>query len=359
MATRTVRRLYIYIAAFIGLQMLVGGATQLLTLLGERLIGGAPLTAPEFTAMRLSAGVALLVVGGLFWGGHWALARWDAGQPEGQRSALRRLYGYAALLVAAIGALFALTDGLTIALGGPGAGRRLVELVGPLVYIGVAAVVWAAHWRMLSADRAVIELSGPNATLRRWYLALTLWASLGMAVFGAGVLIHSLLQRFLFAAPGTAQQLAGPAAALVSGALLWLPHERWSRRLVRAPGPLRADEQGATLRQVYTALVITASLVAALTGLVALLAAGLRAGLGAASWAGAFREETRAAAALVVALPLLLYHREQLMTTARLSGAAGRVDTARRLISYLMAAVSLAALYMGLGGVLGHCCGCG
>jgi hypothetical protein len=353
MATQIVRRLYIYVAAFIGLQMFAGGATQLLTLLGERLLGGAPVAAPEFTALRLSAGVALFAVGALLWGGHWALAERDARQPDGQRSALRRLYAYAVLLVAAIGALFALNEALSVALGGRGQGGASLQLLSPLVSATISGVVWLAHWRRFGADRAEVEAAGPNATLRRWYLALTLWVSLAMAVFGAGVLIHSLLQRFAFTAPGTAQQLAMPAAALISGALLWLPHELWSRRLLRRPGPLQAGEQGATLRQVYTALVITSSLVAALAGLVALLAAGLRVALAAATWAGAFAEETRAAAALAVALPLLFYHREQLLATARLSGAAGRVETARRLITYLLGAVGLATLYTGIGGLAG------
>jgi len=353
MATQIVRRLYIYIAAFIGLQMFVGGATQLLTFLGERLFSGAPVAAPEFTALRLSAGIALLTVGALLWGGHWVLAERDARQPDGQRSALRRLYAYAVLFVAAIGALFAFQDALTAALGGRGQAGVSLQLLDPLISAAVSGTVWLAHWRRFGADRAEVEASGPSATLRRWYLALTLWVSLAMAVFGAGVLIHSLLQRFVFNAPGTVQQLAMPAAALISGALFWLPHELWSRRLVRRPGPLQADEQRATLRQVYTALVITSSLVAALAGLVALLAAGLRVALAAATWVGAFADETRALAALVVALPLLFYHREQLLVTARLGGVAGRLETARRLITYLLAAVGLVTLYAGVGGLAG------
>lgn len=353
MATRIVRRLYIYIATFIGLQMLAAGAGELLTLLGERLIGGAPLAAPELTTLRLGGSVALLAVGALLWAAHWTFAQRDARQPEGRGSALRRLYAYAVLLVAALGGLIALQGALTIALGGFGTGRQSLQLLNPLISAGVSGAVWLAHWRLFSADRAEVEAAGPNATLRRWYLALTLWASLAMTVFGAGVLIHSLLQRFVFDAPGTAQQLAMPAAALIAGFLLWLPHELWSRRLVRRPGPLQAGEQSATLRQVYTALVITSSLVAALAGLAALLAAGLRVALAAATWTDAFGEETRAAAALVIGLPVMLYHREQLLVTARLSGATAQVGTARRLISYLLGAVSLATLYFGLGGLMG------
>ncbi|HMP72163.1 MAG TPA: DUF5671 domain-containing protein [Kiritimatiellia bacterium] len=353
MTAQTVRRIYTYVAACVGLQMLVGGAVGLLSLLVERWLGGAPIAAPAAVALRVGGSVALVAVGAPLWAAHWALARRDARQPEGQRSALRRLYLYAVLLVAALTGMFGLQSALGLALENLGQARGLLPALDPLSSAAVAAGVWLAHWRVAGADRDLVEPAGPCATLRRWYLALTMWVSLALASFGAGVLMHGLLQRFVFAAPGSPRQLAMPAAALAAGLLIWLPHELWSRRLVRAPGPLRADELGAALRHVYPALVMLSGLVAALTGLTALLAAGLRAALGAATWAGALAEETRAAAAVVVALPVLLYHREQLVATARLSGAAERVGAVRRALDYLVGAVSLAALYFGLGGLAG------
>lgn len=352
MATHTVRRLYVYVAAFIGLWMLSFGVSGLLAFLAMRVLGDAALGA-GVAALRLGSSVALIVVGAPLWAGHWALAQRDARQPEGQFSALRRLYAYAVLLVAALVALFGLQEALTLALDRFSQSQSALALISPLANALVAALVWLAHWRFFSRDRELVERAAPHATLRRWYLALILWISLALSSFGAGVLIHGLLQQFVFSAPGYARQLAGPAAALISGVALWLPHELWSRRLIRVAGPLQADELGAILRQVYLALVIASSLVAALTGLTALLAAGLQAGLGVTGWADAFAGETRAAAALLVALPILFYYREQLVTTARLSGAEERVGTARRLISYLLAAVSLVALYFGLSGLIG------
>lgn len=352
MATRTVRRLYIYVAAFIGLWMMSFGVSGLLAFLALRLFGGAALGA-GVAALRLGGSIALIVVGAPLWAGHWALAQRDARQPEGQFATLRRLYAYAVLLVAALVVLFGLQEALTLALDRFSRSLSALELISPLANVLVAALVWLAHWRFFSSDRELVERAAPQATLRRWYLALILWISLALTSFGAGVLIHGLLQQFVFNAPGYARQLAGPAAALISGVALWLPHELWSRRLVRIAGPLQADELGAILRQVYMALVIASSLVAALTGLTALLAAGLQGSLGVTGWADAFAGETRSAAALLVALPILFYHREQLVLTARLSGATERVGTARRLISYLLAAVSLVALYFGLGGLSG------
>lgn len=349
MTTQTVRRLYIYIAAFVGMLMLRAGLVNLLALLGERGLGGPTIGDPGVAALRLGGAAALATVGGPLWAGHWLLARRDLRQAEGQRSALRRLYAYALLLVTALSLMVAMQE----ALGDLLSGRAPALLAAPLAASLVNAAIWLAHWRIFAADRDLVERDGPGATLRRWYLALLRWSSLATLSVGAGVLIHSLTQRLIFGAVGDPRQLAMPAAAMVSGMLIWLPHELWSRALIRRQGPLRAGELGSTMRQVFGALVVVISLVAALTGLTALLAAAIRAGLGVAGWAEAFRAETRGLAALAVALPVWVYHRRQLALAAQMSGAGERMATARRLISYLIDGVGLAAIYFGLGGLLG------
>lgn len=348
MAIQVARRLYLYVAAFIGLQMLAAGTSGLLAFIVERWLGGPPVGA-EGAVLRLAGTVALVVVGTPLWVGHWLLIRRDAARPEGQASPLRRLYLYAVLLVAALGALTASREALALALR---QGIATLGLVAPLATALVSGVVWAAHWRVARADRAQVEHSGPNATLRRWYLFLMLWVSLGLAAFGAGTLISALLQRFVFGQIVSTWQVTDSTATLVIGLSFWLAHELWSRRLVRVPGPLQADELASSLRQVYLALVIVAALIASLTGLTALLAAAFRLLWGVETWPDAFAAQSTAAAALAVALPVLFYHREQMVLTARLSGAEERVGTAQRLISYLVAAVSLVALYFGLSGLI-------
>jgi hypothetical protein len=348
MAIQVARRLYLYVAAFIGLQMLAAGASGLLAFIVERWLGGPPVGA-EGTVLRLAGTVALVVVGTPLWIGHWLVIRGDSARPEGQASLLRRLYLYAVLLVAALSALTSSREALALALRQDIA---TLGLVASLATALVSSVVWVAHWRVARADRPQVERSGPNATLRRWYLFLMLWASLGLAAFGAGALISTLLQRFVFGQTLLTWQVTESTATLVVGLSFWLAHELWSRRLVRVPGPLRADELASSLRQVYLALVIVATLIASLTGLTALLAAAFRLLWGLETWPGAFAGQTTAAAALAVALPVLFYHREQMVLMARLSGAEERVGTAQRLISYLIAAVSLVALYFGLSGLI-------
>jgi len=122
--------------------------------------------------------------------------------------------------------------------------------------------------------------------------------------------------------------------------------------LVRAPAPLRADELRSTLRQVYAALVITATAVAALGGMAALLYAVLLAGFGDATWHSVLVNQTPALATVIVAAPLWAYHRRQLANEVRMSAQAARVATAQHVIGYLMAAIGLAALFFGLGELL-------
>ncbi|MCX7789855.1 MAG: DUF5671 domain-containing protein, partial [Chloroflexaceae bacterium] len=259
---------------------------------------------------------------------------------------------YAVLLVATLSALTTSREALALALMALRRDITTPGLVAPLATALVSGVVWVAHWRVARADRAQVERSGPNATLRRWYMVLMLWASLGLAAFGAGALISALLQRFVFGQIVSTWQVTDSTATLVIGLSFWLAHELWSRRLVRVPGPLQADELASSLRQVYLALVIVAALIASLTGLTALLAAAFRLLWGVETWPDAFAAQSTAAAALAVALPVLFYHREQMVLTARLSGAEERVGTAQRLISYLVGAVSLVALYFGLSGLI-------
>ena len=349
MTTRIVRRLYLYIAALIGLQMMANGISDLATLLVERWFGGAVIGAADIAAVRLGGSVALTAVGLALWISHWMLAQRDAAQPEGQRSALRRLYLYALLFIA----LATILTGMQTLLNQILEGQLAFAIVRPLVSVIVSSAIWAVHWQIVSSDRPSVEVSGANGTLRRWYLALGLWVSLAMLSFGAGILMHALLQRFVFNVVGNIRQLALPTSVLISGLAVWLPHEIWSRRLIRLASPLQADELNAALRQVFIAIVMASSLVAALTGPTALISAGMRAAFGVASWNAAFAAETRGVAAVIVALPLLFYYRTQLTLTAQLSGAGERISMARRLVAYLVSAISLVALYFGLGGLLG------
>jgi hypothetical protein len=353
MAITIVRRLYFYVAAFIGLQMLAAGASDLLGALLEQAIAPQSLGPADQVALRLSTSAALVLIGLPLWAFHWWVVQRGSGRAEERGLALRRLYLYLVLAVAALVGLFNTRDLLAAVLGGQPLGAALSQLPAPLATLIAYAPVWLYHWRVASADRPVAEASGGPATLRRWYMLAIQAASLGLAAYAAVDLLARLIELAQATPIGDTAGTGTAAAGLAAGLAVWLPHHLWACRLLQGPAPLQPDEARSTLRQVYNALVVAATAIAAIGGLTTLIYATLLAGLGGTAWAALLADHPRALALVVVATPLWAYHRRQMTVEARADQSPERGATAERIFGYLMAAVGLAALYFGLGGLLG------
>ena len=293
-----------------------------------------------------------MLVGLPLWALHWWLAQRAAHAPDEQRARLRRLYAYLTLGVAAVACLIglsALLGGLAGGLLWNGADTRAAGSIATLLVYGA---IWLYHGRVFAADRATAERAGGAATLRRWYLA----AMLGISLFALALAAIGVVRELLLAARpalGASPGLGMQAGELLAALLIWLPHQRWWRRLPREATPLRADELRSTLRQVYLALAVTITAVAALGGLAGLLYRVLLAAFGGAGWATLIGDQADAIAIALVSAPLWLFHRAELAAEARLSDMPARPAMARRLIGYVMAAIGLVALFFGLGGLLG------
>lgn len=352
MALTIVRRLYFYAAAFIGLQMLAAGASDLLAALLERLIGPATLGAPEQPALRLSSSAALLLIGLLLWSIHWWAVQRGAAQPDEARSALRRLYLYLALGSAALTSLFALGNLVSALVGYNELYAASEQLASAIATLVVYPPLWLYHWRLAGRDRMAVELVGAPATLRRWYLAVLRAVSLIMMSVGGAMLLSELLRRLFGTTLGSTIALAEESGVLLAGLVFWLAHQWWAHALIEQPSPLQPDEARSTLRQVYNALAVAASAVAAVGGLATMLYAVLLAAFGGASWGALLSDHTQALAVAVVAAPLWAYHRRALAAEAQADRSPERGATARRVFEYLMAAVGLAAIFFGLGGLL-------
>src|SRR5689334_12859486 len=106
MTTSVVRRLYFYAATFIGLQLLAVGARDILAVLLEQLLAPPVPGSSASSIVRLSASAALVLVGLPLWAIHWLVVQRNARRPEEQHARLRRLYGYAVLLIAVLSGLF-------------------------------------------------------------------------------------------------------------------------------------------------------------------------------------------------------------------------------------------------------------
>ncbi len=152
----TIRRLYFYLVAAVGLGLLWYGLTDLLRVglelgLGTRSpfdVGGA------WWRERVSLAVALMLVGGLTWWAHWVIVQSGARRPDEsgiaeRRSLVRKAYLYGSALVGAVLILFNLATAiyriLSLMLGEPVTGSFVAQVAEPLAIAAVAGFWWSFH----------------------------------------------------------------------------------------------------------------------------------------------------------------------------------------------------------------------
>ncbi|GAC1639834.1 MAG: hypothetical protein NVS4B8_06950 [Herpetosiphon sp.] len=342
-----VRRLYLYAASFLGLQILLVGLRGVLSIILLRLSNPALVgKAPQFKEnLRLS--LALIICGLPLWAIHWWWAQRNIGSLEERQSALRRLYGYLVLLIAMLSLLFelhALFGALLVADQHP----KVLPRLGPLL---INLVVWCYHVHILRVDRLQVEQTGAQATLRRWYLVIIQAFSLGLAAYAAADVLDYVLQALVSPHIGSSSEVLVSVAGLLAGLVVWGPHHLWGRSLIRVATPIRRDEVGSTLRAVYAACIITVASIGALSALTSLLYEVLRHQFG-SSGHFALGDHIWLIATGLIALVIWSFHRLQLLLEARENSLA-RIATAQRIIGYVTATIGLGALFFGFSGLLG------
>lgn len=353
MTTSTVRRLYFYIAAFIGVQLLITGARILLSVLLGYLFLTTSVTSSDYLLELVSSSLAMLVVGLGLWAIHWLVAQRGIQRDEDRRSSLRRLYLYAVLVVSALVILFNLVVFFenvfqigTSLFSGDALSTAIANIL-------VHGAIFGYHWLVAASDRALVEVDGGPATLRRWYLVIVSAFGLGGAAWSAADLLYGIIQVIAVPAFGSIRGTTATAVSgLLAGLAVWLPNYVWGQRLLRTPGPLQDSEARSTLRQVYGGLVIVVSSVVTLTAMGVFLQEVLLSIMGKTSWSSVFADHLLALSTFIVGLVIWRFHQLLLADEARVTGTAASVATAHRMIVYLTAAVGLAALFFGLGGVL-------
>lgn len=151
----TVRRIYAYLVAAIGLALLWVGAVQLLhALLDAALVG-------DIWREPLANGLALLAVGAPIWTIFWRRvqrsAERDDAEGESERDSWpRKLYLYGVALVGALVLLVSLAQViyrvLLTLLGEPGLALTSNELAHQLADSAIAGVLWGIHLLAIRAD---------------------------------------------------------------------------------------------------------------------------------------------------------------------------------------------------------------
>ncbi|MBI4300207.1 MAG: hypothetical protein HY677_03650 [Chloroflexi bacterium] len=334
------RRFYIYGLALAGLVAAGIGLVLLLKTALDSLFGPPAISTSQRT---LALGLALAIVGTPIWLIFWSTAQRSIGQAPIEAGAVgRKLYMYLVLAASAITAAVGVVGFLRWAFGvGSFSGTS------PALAI-VWGAVWALHWTI--EDRE----GQPNAdamSIRRAYVYLLALFSLAMLSLGVGGLLSSLLGVAYDALFGRPQLLIGEAtgwneatktgvAMALVGGLLWWWH--WHRTA-------RGDVES-TLRQVYlylfavlggaTVVVVFASI---------LLYHLLQWFIGkpeATSARVQFDVVSSVIAAVVVGGGLWGYHWGVVQREAAL--ARRGLTEARRVYNYLVAAVGLVTLGVGL-----------
>jgi hypothetical protein len=362
------RRVYLYLVAFISLQMLLAGASNLLRLGGEALLGSNHFfSGATYYRDQLSLWGAILVVGALVWAVHWLLAQRGATGADAQalderHAVLRKLFLYAVLFVALWQVFFATSELLRQLLlsifSSAGALRDAVSAQLPVVI--VYGLGWFYYWTVRQGDERIAPEVGRAATVRRWYVYLVCFGTLSVGMWAGGEVARGLWRLLTVssaqAVGGTSaltMNIAGAMSWLLVSVACWAAHWVPTQRLVAHS----AEEQGSALRKVYLYGLIFQTVAVTLVNLALFLYKLLQLLLGGDTSAGITAGESLLTAA---GIPLLAaavyglfwaYHGQVVAGDARLVAEQPRQATIRRVYQSVVALVGLAVLAGGLADV--------
>jgi hypothetical protein len=364
------RRIYIYLTAFISLQVMLAGVVGLLNLLiGMALTGSRGVVGDDiYLRQRFSTSGAILLVGGLVWAIHWILAQRSVAPSnpnawQERLSVLRKLLIYGVLFVSAWQVFFAagrLLSQLFLSLFSTidlDLGQTLADAI-PTMF--VYSILWLYYWRVAHNDNLLTPEDRRAATIRRWYFYLICYGTLSALLFAMADLLRHLWE--LVTKAGSTQAVVGGGATgaisndmawIVVGGAFWLSHWLVVQRIVRESG----DEQRSVLRKVYLYLMVFQTLAVTVTSLAFFFNSLLRLVLG-TSPLGSSGDSlfTQAGGPLMTALVYGLmwaYHWRVLQWDASLvAEEPPRQANIRRGYHYLVALVGLAVLGTGVATLL-------
>lgn len=182
----TIRRLYLYLASFIGIGVALAGASILIRLMVD---WGFDAFRGFFIASSAPA-LALLIAGGATWSFYWRLAQREAiFAPEERASGTRKLYLYGTLTLSLLGALILLQQALA---------DLLVRLLDqgfssvdkpwtPFLIAAVFGAAWRWHKQIADAERTAGADGMRGGDLRRahWFAS----ALYGVAAAAGGLMV--------------------------------------------------------------------------------------------------------------------------------------------------------------------------
>jgi Domain of unknown function (DUF5671) len=348
-----VRRWYIYLVCIVSLQAVAWAAISLLR---------DVFIQTWFAVDSAAIEIAIIVIGLPVYLVHWLWAQRLVQRDPGERdSVVRSLYLYGAmagLLGAAIPNAFGFLDALLRLLFGVGTGGlsqrwylsngdRMIHAAAAMAVLGL---LWLYHWRIVQADRQSAPESGPEGIIRRWYTLGFSAAGLTMASLGAiGVLRWLLFQinppDMAIGAATLWRELARLAVGLVVWLVFWgQAQRRFSQN--------DEEEQASVLRKVYLYAAVFIAVVTMVTTATFVLASLFRRALHIVS--NGRSNDIRTAISILVPMAVVwAYHARTLRNDVAMAGESHGQIWVRQLYRYLVAGIGLAAVLVGLGGLIG------
>jgi hypothetical protein len=327
----TLRRWYVYGAAFVGFVTLLVGSSALLEAVWKTLTALSPATGQ----LQIASPLATAVVGLGVWLTHWTvlpLRMGESTQRDDGGSVLRSVYLFLGLSVGVVGALFGLSQLLYYAVarllgvaspGGVG-GNIVQAAAGPASVAIVYGVAWAYQRHALRRQATAFDEAPRQAGVRRLYtyvVALIALATLAVGVAGLLWTAGDLLFNSAVANSGEGWRgnVALFATLAVVGLPVWLLHWR--------PLPASEEEAHSLARRLYLYLALIGGMLSLVGSAAASLYRVISLLLGESSTASLLTDLSRALSVAIVAGLVAGYHWRILRSDAR-RGAAPLTDEA-------------------------------
>jgi hypothetical protein len=343
----TVRRWYIYLVSAISLQAVTWAVIALL----RNLLLSALNPQPTTIAFQIS----VIVIGLPVFLAHWRWGQRLAEQSEEERGAtLRRFYLYSTMasflgpfatnVYYLIGALL----GVEHAFDELGYRPNSLTSGGIAVYhllaLLVLGVLWLYHQRIVTDDAKAVPETVGSAVARRLYVLGYNVAGLVLTALAAIRLLRWIMLQFggiMVRSTALDVGLTSELARMVIGLPLWLIFWRWAQQLFVES----EEEHQAVLRKIYLYGVVLVGALSVVAYTTAILAGVFRAVLGLPP-----ESDIRVPLPIIIVMGIVWAYHAFVLRNDVAAGETLRQMRVRRLYQYLIAAVGLSALLVGLSG---------
>jgi hypothetical protein len=355
----SVRRLYVYLVAFVSLAAGLAGLSNLVETLarlwlgsvGDGLIGGAGF------GRSVASSAGLLLVATPIFLVHWGLAQSHQREAEERDALLRKLFLYAASAIALGGLLinaYLLIEGIAqLAFGLPPAQSSLLPsqwLAWSLLALANGAFL--AYWyHVLQTDGDYAQEATPGRIIRQLFMLVAGLVGLLVLLWGTASALQTLLRLFVDQMTATAgwgwwPRTLGSAVAQISIGS-WLAFS--NRAQWHSVVAMQASEGQAALRRFYLYAAVVIGAVATLTPAALVLRELLLMLFGDAGGelTALLNKLITPISFVPIGLAIWLWHWRVLSDEANAYGESHQGATVRRIYYYLMAAIGLALTWVG------------